>query len=58
LLAQAGLAGVDWRQARAIATHPRIAQAARAAGWGVVVESRPALDDIVMCLRSIESRHS
>lgn len=58
LLAQAGLAGVDWALARAIATHPRIAQAARAAGWGVVVESRPALDDIVMCLRSIESRHS
>ncbi len=57
LLAQAGLAGVDWHQSRAIATHPRIAQAARAAGWGVVVESRPALDDIVMCLRSIESGH-
>ncbi len=54
---QPGIKGIDWHQSRAIATHPRIAQAARAAGWGVVVESRPALDDIVMCLRSIESGH-
>ena len=46
--------GGDWSQARAIATHPRIASAARAAGWGVVIESRPALDDIVA---SIESLH-
>ncbi len=53
---QPGIKGMDWHQSRAIATHPRIAQAARAAGWGVVVESRPALDDIVMCLRSIDAR--
>jgi uroporphyrinogen-III synthase len=46
--------GGDWSQARAIATHPRIASAVRAAGWGVVIESRPALDDIVA---SIESLH-
>ncbi len=39
--------GTDWSQARAIATHRRIAHAAQAAGWGVVIESRPALDDIV-----------
>ena len=45
----------DWRDARAIATHPRIAQAVRAAGWGVVQESRPVLVDIVDALRSIES---
>ena len=45
----------DWSQSRAIATHPRIAAAARAAGWGVVIESRPALPDIVA---SIESMHS
>ena len=44
----------DWSQARAIATHARIAQAAQAAGWGVVIESRPALDDI---LASIELLH-
>ena len=43
-----------WRQGRAIATHPRIAEAARGAGWGVVIESRPALADI---LASIESLH-
>ena len=48
------LPGADWSQARAIATHPRIASAVRAAGWGVVIESRPALDDIVA---SIESLH-
>jgi uroporphyrinogen-III synthase len=43
--------GFDGSQARAIATHGRIVQAARAAGWGVVIESRPALEDI---LASIE----
>lgn len=50
-----GLAGVDWRGARAVATHPRIVEAARAAGWGVVVASRPALKDIRDTLASIES---
>lgn len=49
------LSGVDWRQARAVATHPRIVQAVRAAGWGVVVESRPALKDINDTVASIES---
>jgi uroporphyrinogen-III synthase len=49
------LAGVDWRHARAIATHPRIEEAVRAAGWGVVVASRPALKDIRDTLASIES---
>ena len=43
--------GVNWRQARAIATHPRIAEAVRNAGWGVVQESRPMLSDIVDALR-------
>jgi uroporphyrinogen-III synthase len=45
----------DWSRAKAIATHSRIAHAAQAAGWGVVIESRPALDDIVA---SIELLHS
>jgi uroporphyrinogen-III synthase len=45
--------GSDWSQARAIATHSRIAQAARAAGWGVVIESRPALADIAASIESI-----
>jgi uroporphyrinogen-III synthase len=50
---QALLPGQTWRQASALATHPRIAQAARDTGFGVVWESRPRLDDIVA---SIESR--
>ena len=50
-----GAARVDWRAARAIATHPRIAKAVNSAGWGVVRESRPMLADIVNTLRSIES---
>ena len=49
------LAGVDWRGARAVATHPRIVEAVRVAGWGVVVASRPALTDIRDTLASIES---
>ena len=53
----AGLQGVDWRRARAVATHPRIALAVRAAGWGVVVASRPALKDIREALGSIESHY-
>ena len=56
LLRQPALnAGVNWRQARAVTTHPRIAEAVRAAGWGVVQESRPLLSDIVEALRWIES---
>ena len=50
---RAGLAGQDWSQARAIATHPRIAVHARAAGFAVVWESRPALDDIVASIKSL-----
>ena len=57
LLGLAGLEGVDWRGARAIATHPRIEAAVRAAGWGVVAPSRPALDDIRVTLASLESSH-
>ena len=49
------LIGRDWQRARAVATHPRIVETVRAAGWGVVVASRPALNDILATLRSIES---
>lgn len=52
-----GLEGVDWSRAVAIATHPRITATVRGAGWGVVAESRPALVDIVVTLRSIESTY-
>ena len=55
LTAQAGLQNVDWSRARAIATHPRIMETARLAGWGVVVASRPAFNDILSTLVSIES---
>ncbi|MDO8699404.1 MAG: uroporphyrinogen-III synthase [Rhodoferax sp.] len=41
----------SWGKARALATHPRIAAAARAAGFGVVVESRPTLNELVNALR-------
>lgn len=44
----------DWSQARALATHPRIAEVLRAAGWGVVAESRPTLDDIVASIESMQ----
>lgn len=57
LLASPGMASVDWRRASAIATHPRIEQVVRAAGWGVVIASRPALEDIRASLGSLKSRH-
>jgi uroporphyrinogen-III synthase len=46
------LPGQSWRGARALATHARIADAARAAGFGVVAQARPSLVDV---LASIES---
>ncbi|MBC5768353.1 uroporphyrinogen-III synthase [Ramlibacter albus] len=42
----------DWSGARAVATHPRIAQAARECGFGAVLESRPAFDAVVAALES------
>ncbi|MDO9149331.1 MAG: uroporphyrinogen-III synthase [Hydrogenophaga sp.] len=45
----------NWTQASALATHPRIAATARAAGFGSVVETRPALPDL---LRALESHWS
>jgi len=42
----------QWHAARAVATHARIAEAARRAGFGVVCESRPALDAVVAALES------
>ncbi|WP_404303212.1 uroporphyrinogen-III synthase [Alicycliphilus denitrificans] len=44
----------DWGRARALATHPRIAQAARAAGFGSVTQCRPAFNEVAA---SIESPH-
>lgn len=48
------LPGADWSRARAVATHPRIAEAARALGFGVVRASRPALDDVVASIESAQ----
>lgn len=42
----------DWGACRALATHPRIAQAARQAGFGVVCVSRPSLEAVTAALES------
>lgn len=42
-----------WQGARALATHPRIAAAARSAGFAQVHESRPTLEAIVAATRQI-----
>ncbi|MDF2462531.1 MAG: uroporphyrinogen-III synthase [Ramlibacter sp.] len=49
---RAALPQQDWSRARAVATHVRIADAARRAGFGVVCESRPAMDAVVAALES------
>ncbi|MBC7955836.1 MAG: uroporphyrinogen-III synthase [Cytophagales bacterium] len=45
----------DWARARAVATHPRIAESARRLGLGQVIEARPSLEDVVACIQSIAS---
>ena len=50
-LAQA-LPGQHWGAAQALTTHPRIADAARRAGFGAVRECRPALPDVVASIES------
>ena len=45
--------GLNLSNARAIATHPRIALAARDAGFGVVYESRPLLADVAASIESL-----
>lgn len=45
------LPGQDWASASALATHPRIAQAARQAGFGRVFECRPTLSDVLAALK-------
>ncbi|MDP2018160.1 uroporphyrinogen-III synthase [Hydrogenophaga sp.] len=42
----------SWAAALALVTHPRIAQAARDAGFGRVIESRPSLPDVLRALES------
>jgi len=46
--------GQAWGQARAVASHPRIAEAARAAGFGLVIDSRPALPELIASIESLK----
>ena len=48
----AALPTQDWRAARALATHPRIAQTAREAGFGSVTDTQPTLDAVVASIES------
>lgn len=50
----AACSGQSWQQARAVVTHPRIAQAARAAGFAVVCESRPTLAAVLASIESLQ----
>ncbi len=45
--------GQSWSRACAVATHPRIAEAARDAGFGSVNECRPALADVAAALKRL-----
>ena len=51
--ADASADAATWGSARALATHPRIAQRAREAGFGVVLEARPTPAAVVACIQSI-----
>lgn len=42
-----------WSPAAALATHPRIAERARALGFGRVLEARPAASAVVACIQSL-----
>lgn len=48
----AGLPDANWSHSAALATHPRIAEAAHEAGFGEVQISRPALPDVLRALKS------
>lgn len=42
----------DWRRAKAVATHPRIARNAKQAGWGSVAITQPALQAVASSIKS------
>ncbi len=52
-LAHLPVVGSGWGQARCVATHPRIAQAAHTAGFGVVCTSRPEATEVVQSIKSM-----
>lgn len=47
-------AGTDWSHGRAVVTHPRIGAAARAAGFGQVVQSKPLLPALLASIESLQ----
>ena len=49
---QQALPTQNWAGAQALATHPRIAQAVRAAGFGLLHECKPAFTDVVASIES------
>lgn len=49
----AALPAQDWSLARALVTHPRIAAAVRALGFGQVQESKPALVQVMASIKSL-----
>jgi uroporphyrinogen-III synthase len=51
---QALLPGQDWSQARALATHPRIAQAVQALGFASVVLTAPQREAVQASLQSLQ----
>ena len=43
----------DWSEARAVVTHARIGEAAKAAGFGLVLESRPTVPALLASIESL-----
>ena len=52
------LPDVNWRAARALVTHPRIGDAARAAGFGAVHDTRPTLEAVAASIESLNLGNS
>ena len=48
-----GFSAVQWAKARCVATHPRIADSARALGFGVVCTSRPDVGAVLASIKSL-----
>ena len=46
--------GQDWNLAKSVVTHPRIGDAARTAGFGTVIESRPSLASLLASIESLQ----
>ena len=46
--------GQSWQRAKAVATHPRIALAAKDVGFAVVCESRPTVDALLASIESLQ----